>query len=227
MTGTNKNLFILISSASACIAMYVIEQYIGCSYIIKTAAKIILFAGLPLFSANLSANGTVRESLGLDHINLKDLKTGFILGAAVFTIIIAAYLMLGFMIDLNRIKLELQTKLKITAGTFIFTAIYITFINSLIEELFFRGFIFPGIYRTGLKKTAFIFSSFLFGLYHMAIFQTWFAIPLTVLAVASLIITGMLFNWINLKYGNFLNSWLIHIFADSAIVLIGIKMFYF
>ena len=227
MTGTNKNLFIIISTTAACILMYVIEQNIGCSYIIKTVVKIILFTGLPFLFAYLTKTGTVREALGLDHIILKDLKAGFIIGAAVFVIIIAAYLILGFMIDFESIKQELQIKLKITAGTFIFTALYITFINSLIEELFFRGFIFPGIYSTGLKKTAFFFSSFLFGLYHMAIFKTWFPPPLTVLSVASLILTGIVFNWINLKNRNFLNSWLIHIFADSAIILIGIKMFYF
>ncbi len=129
----------------------------------------------------MTGSGSIIKSLGLQHIKIRDLKTGFIIGAAVFIIIAAAYFLLGSMIDFNAIKNELETKLKITASTFIFVGLYITFINSFIEELFFRGYIFLNLYKAGFRKTGFTVSSFLFGLYHMAIFQTWFPLPLIIL----------------------------------------------
>ncbi len=207
--------------------MYVIEQYIGCSYALKTAFKALFFAGLPLLYAKLYGSGTIRESLGIDHIKFNQLKTGFILGGIVFCIIISAYFLLGSLVDFDGIKNELQTKLMISASTFIFVGLYITFINSLMEEFFFRGFIFLEIYKSGNRKTAYFISSVLFGLYHMAMFKTWFPPSISVLAVASLILSGLVFNRLNIKSRHFLNSWIVHIFADCAIIMIGIKMFYF
>ena len=103
--------------------------------------------------------------------------------------------------------------------------IYITLGNSFLEEFFFRGFIFLNLYNQGYKKIAYIYSSLLFGVYHIAIFKTWFSPLLTVLALLGLVIAGIVFNWIDTKSENFINSWIVHILADSAIIIIGMGMF--
>ena len=220
------SIFTIASALTACTAMYIIEQYTSCSYLIKTIIKIIIFTGLPILSAEITKYGTIKQTLGIQHIKIRKLKTGFIIGAAVFLIITAAYFLLGNMIDFDSIKNELETKLKITSSTFIFVGLYITFINSFIEELFFRGYIFLNLYNSGFRKTGFTVSSLLFGLYHMAIFQTWFPAPLLVLSVTALVITGIFFNYMNIKNRNFLNSWIVHIIADTAVIIIGLRMFY-
>ncbi len=46
--------------------------------------------------------------------------------------------------------------------------------NSLIEEYFFRGVIFRSLFER-LPVFAYIISSLLFSLYHLAIFGTWFS----------------------------------------------------
>jgi membrane protease YdiL (CAAX protease family) len=188
--------------------------------------KVILFIALPLLYAKICGEGTILHFLRLDNVRKKDLKTGLVLGISAFVIILSAYGVLGWMIDFSGIKNELQTKLKITASTFIFVGLYVTFINSFIEEFFFRGFVFLNIYQLGYKKTASIFSAFLFGLYHIAIFKTWFPLPITLLIIASLVTVGIVFNHLNIKTRNFLNSWIAHIIADMAIIIIGLKLFY-
>ncbi|TAH63854.1 MAG: CPBP family intramembrane metalloprotease, partial [Gottschalkiaceae bacterium] len=100
-----------------------------------------------------------------------------------------------------------------------------TFINSFLEEFFFRGFIFLNLYKLGFKKGAYIFSSILFSLYHIGIFKNWFNPLLIILAVSGLISVGFIFNYIDTKSKSFINSWIVHILADAAIMLIGLRMF--
>jgi hypothetical protein len=59
----------------------------------------------------------------------------------------------------------------------------------------------------------------------MAIFKNWFNPALIALALFGLIFIGFVFDWLNTKSENFINSWLVHIMADSAIIIIGLKMF--
>ncbi len=220
-------LFIIFSSAAVCTVLYYIEQYLSISYPIKTAVKIFLFTGLPLLYVKFYNEGTILHSLRIDSINIKVFKSGIFLGIIIFAGIFSAYMVLGWMIDFEGIKNELQTKLKITASSFIFVGLYITFINSLIEEFFFRGFIFLKLYQMGYRKAGGIISSVFFGLYHMAIFKTWFPLPIILLSVISLISVGFIFNYLNTRTRNFLNSWIVHIIADSAVITIGLKLFYF
>jgi hypothetical protein len=57
------------------------------------------------------------------------------------------------------------------------------------------------------------------------IFKNWFTLPVFLLAVCGLAAVGMLFNWLCTKSNNFINSWLPHIAANIAIILIGMRMF--
>jgi membrane protease YdiL (CAAX protease family) len=98
-------------------------------------------------------------------------------------------------------------------------------INSFLEEFFFRGFVFLNVYETGNKGWAYLFSALLFALYHIAIFATWFNIPLMLLALFGLMVIGFVFNYLDTLSNNFLNSYLVHIFANLAIVLIGLALF--
>lgn len=82
------------------------------------------------------------------------------------------------------------------------------------------------LYQKGNKKLAYIFSALLFSIYHVSIFKTWFNWIVIALALTGLFIGGIIFNAINVKAKSIVNSWIIHIFADIAIILIGIKMFY-
>jgi membrane protease YdiL (CAAX protease family) len=217
--------FIILSTLLACFILYIIEQGVGVSYAIKTILKISIFVGLPIGYVKLISKQNISEALKLKDINLKDFKIGFISGLLFFTIVMGAYFIVGNQIDFNMIAQELQTKLKVTPLNFIFIGLYITFGNSFLEEFFFRGFIFMNLYELGSKKLAYVYSSILFALYHIAIFKTWFTLPITFLALFGLVSVGFLFNWMDTKSRNFINSWIAHIFADIAVILIGLRMF--
>jgi len=153
-----------------------------------------------------------------------NLRYGIILGVSSFVIVILTFMFVKDYINIADIISELENKSKINPTNFILVGLYIIFINSFLEELFFRGFVFLNLYKLGHRKLGYIFSSLLFSLYHITIFQTWFNIYLTSLALVGLITIGLIFNYVDTKSQNFLNSWIIHILADCAIIAIGIKL---
>jgi membrane protease YdiL (CAAX protease family) len=205
--------------------LYYIEQVLQTNYFVKTGSKLVLFILLPIIYIKYIKKVSFKEAINFNKIDKKHLKLGMAFGVSSFFILLAAYFLLQNFIDLQEIAEEMQSKSKITPTNYIFVGAYVTFGNSLLEEFFFRGFIFLNLYELKLKKTAYVYSSLLFALYHMAIFKNWFNPALTGLAIFGLVFIGFVFDWLNTKSENFLNSWLVHVIADSAIIIIGLKMF--
>lgn len=219
-----KKKYIILTSLFAIIVLYIIEQVLLVNYFIKTLSKILLFTFIPIIYTRYIKKTNLKHALTQNN-NKKNLKIGIILGSISFFIVLTTYYLLRDIIDLQTIAYEMQTKSKITPMNFIFVSLYVTFGNSFLEEFFFRGFIFLNLYELNHKKKAYVYSSILFGIYHIAIFKTWFNLPLTCLALLGLITIGFVFCWLDTKSKNFINSWIVHILADSAIILIGFKMF--
>jgi membrane protease YdiL (CAAX protease family) len=219
-----KRKYIIITSLLAFMLLYVIEQILLTNYFIKTLSKLLLFTLIPYVYIKYIKKSNLKESI-VHPNDKKNLKLGIILGLISFFIVLITYYLLRNRIDLQTISYEMQTKSKITPMNFIFVSLYVTLGNSFLEEFFFRGFIFLNLYELRYEKQAYIYSSILFGIYHIAIFKTWFNLPLTCLALFGLIVIGFIFCWLDTKSKNFINSWIVHILADSAIILIGFKMF--
>ena len=220
-----KKKYIILSSLIACMLLYFVEQVLVVSYVVKTIIKILFFIFIPYIYTKVIKKQHPSKAMNYKNIDKRHLKLGFLFGILSFLIILIAYYVLRNTINLQAILEELQSKSKITASSFTFVGLYITLGNSFLEEYFFRGFIFLNLYELNSKKCAYIYSSLLFGLYHIGIFKTWFNVGLVGLALIALISIGFVFNWLDTKSKNFINSWIVHILADSAIILIGLKMF--
>lgn len=142
------------------------------------------------------------------------------MGVGSFFILMGTYFVLKDFIDFDTIGDNLAEK-NITKDTFLFIGAFVIFGNSFFEETFFRGFIFKNLQQEH-RRFAYIFSSFLFALYHTAIFLTWFSIGLFLLALFGLFSIGLIFNWLNENSGNIYHSWLVHMIADAAIITIAL-----
>ncbi len=221
-----KKWTLIIYALIACGILYYVEQGVGVTYVIKAGLKGILFIALPLGYFILWKKHSLKRFLGLDHISKNTVVKGLSIGVGAFAGIVLLTTVISPMINFSGIRQELADKLHVTAGTYLAVGMYIVFINSLFEELFFRGIVFLKLEDLGHKKTAMAFSSILFGVYHMAMFRTWFPPLLVALFVGGLICVGFLFNWINSRSRSFLNSWIVHILADLGIIIIGYRMLY-
>lgn len=216
-------LFIIISSLCACLLLYYVEQGFAANYVVKTATKILLFIGIPsYYHRRLHEEAPAAQS---GPVSFESLKLGALLGMGAFVVILLTYLALHNYLDLPAIAQELEDKSRITATNFILVGLYIAFGNSFLEEYFFRGFVFAKLLDLGRTPFAYLYSALLFGLYHVAIFKTWFSPPLMLIALVGLVAAGTILNLLNTKSRHFFNSWLAHILADMAIILVGLRMF--
>jgi len=201
---------IILYAITVIVALFIVEQVLTLPYIIKTAIKLPLFTIYPLYmmkGVKLSGN----------------FKKPMVVAIMIFSIIIIAYLILGVFIDVEAIRYDMSHRMDINKSMFVIAALYTVFINAFIEEVFFRGFIFKGLLDYS-RKLAYIISALSFAIYHIAIFMTWFNIGLTLLILFGLFVGGLIFNYFVEDTKSILSSYMIHIAADLAIVLIGIQV---
>ncbi len=210
----------------ACGILYGVEQGLHVNYLIQSVVKIALFLLVPLgfyIQERKDRQWTVRRQLNREkHPWIHAILLGVLSFAAVY----GAYLLLRPWIDFNHIVADLQNRLKVTQMNYLFIGAYVILINSLLEEVFFRGFLFGQLTRTGNRTYAYLVSSFLFALYHISIFRTWFEGPLMALALVGLMAGGMIFCWLNRHELKITYSWIAHVFADIAIIWIGYNLFF-
>lgn len=151
------------------------------------------------------------------------LKWSIPLTVGVFIFLLGGYALLSPWLDLSDIPEQLALN-DITAQTFPVVAAYITVCNSLLEEVFFRGFAFLTLKQHASERFAYLFSGISFALYHVSIMDGWFHPAWFVVFIAGLAVGGMLFDALD-RRGSIWNGWMVHAAANLAINLIGMRMF--
>ncbi len=218
---SNKYAIILIVVAS-CVVMGLVDAVVKPDYTIKSAIKILLFLLLPLFYCKVYNDKNSKTVLVPSK---KGFLSALMVGVLIFFIIIAAYYLLKDVFDFSNVTKSLTGNIGVNADNFLYVAIYISFVNSFLEEFFFRGFAFMILKNYSGRIKAYIFSAVLFALYHIAMMIGWFGFEVLLLTIAGLFIGGIIFNFFNEKNGNVYMSYLIHMFANFAINIIGFLLF--
>ena len=187
------------------VLLSIVERYL--TYWPKSLIKTMLMAFIPiyLFKAKPKIN------------KLKISKEAIIIIILIFTISPIAFHMFKDFINLEQIKKQLEITMGITKNNFILVAIYISFINSAIEEYFFRSYL---LFDKHLKNSGLI-SAALFSIYHLAIMGTWTHPSIIFISLISLFLVGLIFNFLAQKYESIFNSWLVHMSANIMINLIA------
>ena len=213
---------IIFITVFACICMGLVDAVLMPGYAIKSAIKIALFLLLPILyslydkTCNLKSLFTLKKG---------GIASAIFLGVGVYVVVLGAFLIFRNVFDFSALTGSLTSSTGVDKNNFIFVALYISFINSFLEEFFFRGFSFLTLKKAAGNKTAYIISSLLFALYHIAMMIGWFSLPIVILCMVGLFIGGTIFNRFNDKYGNIYLSWLIHMFANFATNTIGFILF--
>ena len=200
-----------------CGVMAFTEVVVEPSYWIKSGVKILLFLVVPLVV--LTALGE-RGSLGMLIPHRKGFLRSLLLGVGVYLLIMGAYWLTGSLFDYSAIVAALSADQGVGRGSFLPVAGYISFCNSLLEEFFFRGLAFLRLSERVGPKPAYLFSALAFAGYHIAMLAASFPLPLLLMALLGLAVGGLLFDFLDEKQGNLYNSWMVHMFADLALMTI-------
>lgn len=217
-----KKLIIPALVLTACVIMAVVDAVIMPGYAIKSIIKIVLFLLIPLIYGYFNKEINIKALISPDK---KGIAVAFSSGIAVYAVIIGAYFIFKNVFDFSSLTSSLTETTGVNKSNFIWVALYISFVNSLLEEFFFRGFSFITLKKTTSVRFAYIFSSLMFALYHIAMMIGWFGTGVIIISLIGLFTGGIIFNKFDEKSENIFLSWLIHMFANFATNTIGFLLF--
>ncbi|MBR5152072.1 MAG: CPBP family intramembrane metalloprotease [Clostridia bacterium] len=205
-----------------CVFMAVIDGILKANYFIKSMIKVVLFFLLPAVYALYDKDVRIKE---LFIPEKRGIKLACLLCVSVYVIILGGYLLLKDIFDFSAITGALTKNIGVSGENFIFVSLYISFVNSLLEEFFFRGFAFITLKRITSRLFAYTFSAAVFAIYHIAMMIGWFQMDIFLIVMAGLFAGGLLFNYLNERSATIYPSWLVHMFANFAINTVGFLLF--
>ncbi len=211
-------IFLIILTVASCGIMTFVDGVLQPGYALKSVIKICLFLLVPLIYSFIDKKVKIKSVFKFDK---KQFLISLALGLGLYGIILGAYFVVRPFFDFSGIAESLSSTAGVTKDNFLFVALYISFINSLLEEFFFRGFVFMNLKNGSTRVLAYVVSSVCFSLYHVAMMIGWFNIGLFALVVVALAVGGAIFNLLNEKHGSIYTSWFVHMFANFAINTIG------
>ena len=206
------------------IAITFIDAFVHPNYFVKIPIKILFFLALPMlfFVKNKEAFQDFKK---LFVFKKNGILKAFLLGLGVYAVIVGGYFLTRNAIDFSNVTSSLTEGMGITARNFIFVSLYISLMNSFLEEFFFRGFGFITLKKYTTRKVAYVFSSTLFAIYHVGMLVGMFECWALLLLLLGLIIGGCIFNYLNELNDNVYPSWFVHMFANFAINTVGFILF--
>lgn len=216
METRKKQIAVMAAAVLCCGVMALVDGVIQPGYGTKSAIKITVFALVPLLQTRFSSLTPLRE---IFRFRKKGFAAALGLGIGIYILIFGAWWILRNWIDFSGIAGNLSEDAGVTRDNFLMVSLYISFVNSLLEEFFFRGFLFTNLKAN--RKLAYCFSALAFSLYHATMMIGWFHFLITGLVLLGLFVGGLIFNWLNERFDCIYVSWLTHMFANFSINTIG------
>ncbi len=224
MNKAAKKRYIILATVLCALVMSIVDAFIQPGYAVKSAVKLALFLLLPL--GCFARGGELKQRLKALFVPRKrDLVLALLLGLGLYGLILGLYFLLGLVIDIPAIGRKLMASSGVNGGNFGGIFLYIALVNSLLEEFLFRGFAFLSLKELTGRRFACWFSAIVFAAYHCGMMAGSMSLPVWLLAMAGLVIAGLLLNYINEKSGSLIPSWLVHMFANFGINTIGVLIF--
>lgn len=222
MTKRKQAILMMLLVLLCCGIMAWVDGVLSPPYAIKSAVKVILFLTVPLL---FSRFGTALDFRSLFRVNRQGMRLALCLAIPLYLLILGAYFLLKDVFDFSQVTTALTGNIGVNKENFVFVALYIAFVNSLLEEFFFRGFAYLSLTQVLSPKIASLFSAVVFALYHVAIMRGWFSIWVFGITMVGLFAGGLIFNVLNARHKSIYPSWFVHASANFAINTIGFILF--
>lgn len=219
-----KSKYIIFSALLFAVAVTLIDALVHPDYFLKIPIKIIFFLLFPVLFFVFNKED-FKKIKSLFTFKRKGIVKALLLGVGIYTVIVGGYFLTRNIIDYSSVTVSLNEGMGINAENFVYVSLYISLMNSFLEEFFFRGFGFITLKKYTGRKFAYIFSSGIFALYHVGMLIGMFNVPTLLLLLAGLIVGGCIFNYLNEENDNIYASWFTHMFANFAINTVGFILF--
>ena len=219
-----KSIYIISALFVFSLAVTLIDAFVHPGYFTKIPIKILFFLVLPMMFFFFNKT-ELKEFKKMFAFKKKGVIPALAIGLCIYGVIVGGYFLTKNIFDFSNVTSSLGKGMGITKNNFLYVALYISLMNSFLEEFFFRGFGFITLKKYTGKPFAYIFSSCIFAFYHVGMLIPMFEPVLLVLLLAGLIAGGCIFSFFNDKTETIYPSWFVHMFANFAINTIGFILF--
>ena len=166
------------------------------------------------------------QALRLPKFTLREVGVGFGLGVLMFAVIISAYFFRQ-QIDLTAIRAK-ATEVGITSPSlYLAGCVYWSFINSLVEECTWRGFVVSRCKVLFPNAIAVILAALFFTTHHsIALYGYTHSWSIVLLGSLGVFIAGVIWAGVYDRYQSIVPSYISHILADLAIAMVGYRLLF-
>jgi hypothetical protein len=171
-----------------------------------------------------------RQRISLSPPRHGGFAIGIALGAAVGLLVVALFFLFGDrLIDPATVRAKAAENGLDTFSRFILLALYLTFINALLEEYVWRWFVFrqcEKLLPAKLNWLAVVLSAILFTLHHVLALAAQFDWIVVVLGSLGVFLGGAIWSWCYLKYRSIWIGYVSHLIVDAAIFYVAWRMIF-
>lgn len=219
-----KSLYIILSVLILSLGVSFVDYFIKPDYFNKVIIKVIAFLLIP-FMYFIFCKSEFKEFKRLFKFKKKGLIESIILGIVVYIGIVGGYFLVRNIFDFSNVTSNLSNNMGINSNNFLLVSMYLSFMNSFLEEFFFRGFGFITLKKYKSRMFGYIFSPLLFSIYHIGMMIRSFDILMLILLFIGLYCGGCVFNYLCERHDNIYPSWLVHMFSNFGINTVGFILF--
>ena len=162
------------------------------------------------------------QPLRWPELSRAGLVAGLVGGTALGLIIVLAYWLLARdSLDFSELQRFVTQAGIDSPGKYLGLALYLTLVNSLIEEYVFRWFIFVQLSRLLPTGLALLASALVFTVHHSLVLSAYVPWHFNLLASAGVFGGGLIWSYLYQRYGRIWPAYLCHIGADIGVFIIG------
>jgi len=211
----------------AVMILFILNFVLMGDYIFVSAVKWFLFLGMPvIYAIHYTDYDVFKGTIHMEPVNFSRDTNILVITFLPLLGVVLAFLGTEHLIDLKFIEGDLISYYRLTRENFILYGLYIVFVNSLLEEVFFRGFIFLNLKKLGHPRLAYLLSAGLFSLYHLDLIIHWFPPGILVLSLGGIFIGGLIFAYLDTLTHGLMEGYAAHVMADLALMVIaGLNFF--
>jgi membrane protease YdiL (CAAX protease family) len=200
------------------IALLTLEYILDLSYVSKQLIRIPFMVIIPFYFLKQSKS-PILTRVAVFKSTFSDIRISLIAGLVVYVGAIGGYALIYQVSDASLITTTLDS-IGVTKQNIIYVGLYLSFVNVLLEEFFFRGFLYMSIEKYNIVA-AYLVSSFMFAFFHVGIVSGYFELLIFILLIIGLMIVGAFLIFVNRLGKGLINSYIVHMFADLAMFTIG------
>ena len=221
----NRHLTALILSApvtsiGAVMSLWVVPERIGQTVLVVGQIWLLCLPVIWLLQIE-------HQAVKISQPKQFDYITGIIVGLSMFAAIVLVYwFWLQHWIDVNVVRERLDRVVKLDRRSFVLGGIYFTIVNALIEEYFWRWFVYSRCQELVSNSVAVWLTALFFTLHHtigLAFFTDW---RTTLIGSLAVFIAGVIWSDYYRRYGSIWSNYISHAIADIALHLVAWQIFF-